>query len=184
MNRIRMALFCLLLVPAGLRAGGRQKARRHSQTPAPPVQLFPLTTAQRINSLISHMLAAWQIGDVRRLHRYYADDVAVVSGLDQPVIQGWNRYLADYLAQRKRVQSVQIIRRNTFVVVHGNVAWASYQWEFGALVDGRPADYRGHTTLIFERKRATWLIVFNHTSLDAAPRSASSARADTTASSH
>ncbi|HVB98958.1 MAG TPA: hypothetical protein VNJ12_06445 [Candidatus Dormibacteraeota bacterium] len=35
------------------------------------------------------------------------------------------------------------------------------------MVDGQPDDFRGHTTLIFERSGATWQIVFNHTSLDA-----------------
>lgn len=166
MNCRRIAWLFLFLIPVGLWASGPRQSHR-SRAPAAPSQLFPLTPAQRINSLISHMLAAWQTGDVSRLHRYYADNVAVVSGLDQPVIQGWNHYLADYLAQRKRVQSGQMIRRNTFVRVDGNVAWASYQWEFGGLVDGRAADFRGHTTLIFERRGAKWLIVFNHTSLDA-----------------
>lgn len=165
----RVALFCLLLVPAISGAANPQRSSRRTQAPAAPAQLFPLTPPQQINSLISHMLAAWQIGDVPRLRMYYANDVAVVSGLDQPVIVGLNNYLADYQAQRKRVQSGQIIRRNTFVRVQGNTAWASYQWEFTGLVDGRAADFRGHTTLIFERNGPAWLIVFNHTSLDAPP---------------
>ncbi|HVB34296.1 MAG TPA: nuclear transport factor 2 family protein [Patescibacteria group bacterium] len=172
MNCRRIGLCCLLLIPASLWAAGPRRTR-HAQAPGPPAQLFPLTPAQQINSLISHMLAAWQIGDISLLHRYYADDAAFVSGLDQPVIQGWSNYLADYQAQRRRVQSGQIIRRNTFVQIHGDVAWACYQWEFGGLIDGRPADFRGHTTLIFESSGAKWLIVFNHTSLDAAARAGS-----------
>ena len=168
----RMALCFLLLSPASLWAAKPRHPSSRAQTHKQPAPLFSLTPAQEINSLISHMLAAWQIGDVALLRRYYANDVAVVSGLDQPVIQGLNNYLADYEAQRKSMQSGQIIRRNTYVRVQGKIAWASYQWEFSGVVDGRAADYRGHTTLIFERSDKTWLIVLNHTSLDAAPVSA------------
>jgi ketosteroid isomerase-like protein len=177
MHRLAAALCCLLLMPAAARAQKPRHPSRRSQPAAPPASLFPLTPARRINSLISHMLAAWQVGDVSLLRRYYAEDVAVVSGLDQPVIQGWRNYLADYQAQRKRVESGQIVRRNTFVRVDGDVAWASYQWEYTGWIDGRAADFRGHTTLIFERRGSAWLIVFNHTSLDASPQGAASAHA-------
>jgi len=91
------------------------------------------------------MLAAWQIGDVSLLHRYYADNVAVVSGLDQPVIQGWKNYRADYQAQRKRVQSAQIIRRNTFVVVHGDVP--------GLAIGGNLAEWSTDNRTIFAATR-------------------------------
>jgi ketosteroid isomerase-like protein len=165
MIRRRLAWLCLFLLPTILWAG--QKQKKNKQPPAASAELFPLTPARQINRDISEMLAAWQLGDVGRLRRYYADDVTVVSGLDQPPIQGWNRYLVAYQQQHRRIRSGQIIRRNTFVQVHGDVAWASYQWEFGGLVDGQPADFHGHTTLIFEHRGQAWLIVLNHTSLDA-----------------
>ncbi len=167
MNRRGIALCCLLIAPMMAWAGQNHRGKERAKSPALPAQLFPLTPAQRINSLISHMLAAWQVGDVRLLHRYYADDVIVVSGFNQPNIEGWRNYLASYEAQRRRMRSCQIIRRNTFVAVHGDVAWASYQWQFGGLVDGRAVNFDGHTTLIFERRQGSWLIVLNHTSLDA-----------------
>jgi ketosteroid isomerase-like protein len=148
-------------------AGQKGEGKKQPESPALPAQLLPLTPAQRINSLISHMLAAWQVGDVILLHRYYADDVTVVSGFNQPNIEGWRNYLAAYEAQRHRMRSCQIIRRNTFVTVHGDVAWASYQWQFGGLVDGYAVNFDGHTTLIFEHRQGSWLIVLNHTSLDA-----------------
>lgn len=172
----RVALCLLLLAPASLWATKTPHSSTRAQAHKQSAPLFSLTPARQINSLISHMLAAWQIGDVALLRRYYANDVAVVSGLDQPVIQGWNNYLADYEAERKRIQSGQIIRRNTYVRVQGKIAWASYQWEFTGLVDGSAADYRGHTTLIFERSGKTWLIVFNHTSLDVPASTATAAK--------
>lgn len=157
-------------MPVSLGARQAPRSQPRAQARGQTAQLFPLSPAQQINSLISHMLAAWQIGDVSLLQRYYADNAVFVSALDQPVIQGWSNYVAGFEAQRKRTQSGQIIRRNTYVEIHGDVAWASYQWEFGGIIDGRAEDFRGHTTLIFERSGTTWLIVFNHTSLDAPAR--------------
>jgi ketosteroid isomerase-like protein len=161
---------CLVLVLLALLAAHAKQKKKESQAKAADSSrlALPLTPSQQINERISEMLAAWQIGDTEMMHKYYADDVTVVSGLDQPLIMGWQNYLAAYERQRARISQAQIVRRNTYVNVQGNVAWASYQWEFTGLVDGKPASERGHTTLIFERRNGAWLIVHNHTSLDAA----------------
>jgi len=156
-----------LLVVADASAQQKKKSETKPANSGQPA--LPLTPSQQINQRISEMLAAWQIGDTNRLHQYYADDVTVVSGLDQPVIMGWADYLAAYQQQRTRVSQAQIVRRNTYVNVRDNVAWASYQWEFTGLVDGRPAVEHGHTTLILEKRDGVWLIVHNHTSLVSAP---------------
>ncbi len=167
MKRLGVCLaLALLALPA---ARARQKKKENQTKAAESSRLsLPLTPAQEINKRISEMLAAWQIGDTKMMHRYYANDVTVVSGLDQPLIMGWQNYLAAYERQRARITQAQIVRRNTYVNVQGDVAWASYQWEFTGLVDGKPSTDRGHTTLIFEKRNGAWLIVHNHTSLDAA----------------
>lgn len=127
--------------------------------------VIPLTDDQAVDVLLSEMLAAWQIGDAQLLHKYYADDALVVSGLYEPPVIGWARYEAAYRQQRTRIQSVRMDRRNTYLFVRGNVAWASYQWEFSAVADGRPAAAQGHTTIILEKRGGRWLIVHNHTSV-------------------
>jgi uncharacterized protein (TIGR02246 family) len=124
-----------------------------------------LSPEEQINKEISEVLAAWQIGDMEMLHKYYADDVTVVSGLYQPLLAGWQSFAAATEQQRKRVQGPQIVRRNTYVRVKGDVAWASYQWEFSGVVDAQPQSYRGHTTLVFLKQGDRWLIVHNHTSV-------------------
>jgi ketosteroid isomerase-like protein len=163
MKRLWVCLVLVLLVFAAARAG--QKKKNETKPASAGAIALPLTPAQQINERISEMLAAWQIGDTNMMHKYYADDVTVVSGLDQPLIAGWRNYLAAYQRQRARVSQAQIIRRNTYVNVQENVAWATYQWEFIGLVDGKRAVERGHTTLIFEKRHGVWLIVHNHTSL-------------------
>jgi ketosteroid isomerase-like protein len=79
----------------------------------------------------------------------------------------WTNYLAAYQMQRARMQQVRLDRSNTLIRIapSGNVAWACYQWEFSAVVDGTPAAADGQTTLIFEKHSDDWLIIHNHTSL-------------------
>jgi uncharacterized protein (TIGR02246 family) len=127
--------------------------------------LIPASEEQKMDVLISEMLAAWQIGDAELMHRYYAEDVIVVSGLYEPPVVGWTNYAAAYRQQRTRITSVRLDRRNTYLQIRGNVAWASYQWEFQAQADGRPATAQGHTTLVLEKRGGRWLIVHNHTSM-------------------
>jgi ketosteroid isomerase-like protein len=58
-----------------------------------------------------------------------------------------------------------LIRRNTYVFVHGDVAWASYQWEFLSSYQNKPYSARGQTTLVLQKTADNnWLIVHNHTS--------------------
>jgi ketosteroid isomerase-like protein len=127
--------------------------------------IIPMTDEQQIDYLISEMLGAWQIGDIERLHKAYADDVVVVSGVWAPPVVGWNSYLASYQMQKARMQQVRMDRMNSFIKVGGTVGWACYQWDFAATVDGQPSSAQGQTTLILEKRNNHWVIVHNHTSL-------------------
>ncbi len=75
--------------------------------------LIPLTDEQQIDYMLSEMLGAWQLGDIEKLHKDYADDVAIVNGSWAPPILGWNNYLAVYQQQRARMQQVRMDRSNT-----------------------------------------------------------------------
>ena len=55
-------------------------------------------------------------------------------------------------------------RSNTYIKVSGLVAWACYQWDFAALVDGQQASSQGQTTAVLEKRNNRWVIVHNHTS--------------------
>ena len=154
-------LLILLVASPDAFAQKKKGKKNQGQTTNPEVQL---PDSQVIDHDISDMLGAWQVGDTNALHNYYADDVTVVSGAYEPPLVGWPAYLAAYQRQRSRLGSLRLDRRNTFIFVRGNVAWASYQWDFDALVDGRPTAARGQTTLVLERRDNRWLIVHNHTS--------------------
>ncbi|HJY86647.1 MAG TPA: nuclear transport factor 2 family protein [Candidatus Acidoferrales bacterium] len=143
---------------AALAQRKEQKGKKSEPVPGLPDQ-------QVIESAISEMLAAWQIGNVELMHKHYADDVVVVSGAWEAPLVGWTKYVQAYQAQRDRMQQANMDRMNSYITVRGNTAWAVYQWRFSALVDGKPAGAQGHTTLVLERRDGAWLIVHNHTSI-------------------
>ncbi|HUL34120.1 MAG TPA: nuclear transport factor 2 family protein [Candidatus Eisenbacteria bacterium] len=167
----RFALFSLVLllaVSVAFAASDKQnKKKKKDDSSSTPNPALAVSDEQRIDTAISDMLGAWQIGDVEKLHSHYADDMDAVNGMWAPPIVGWPNYLASYEAQRARSQQVRLDRSNTLIRLapSGNAAWACYQWEFTGLVDGNPMTAFGQTTLILEKRNDAWLIVHNHTSL-------------------
>lgn len=142
-----------------------QKDKKKKADPADAKLSLPMGDEQQIDYLISEMLGAWQVGDTERLHKDYADDVSVVNGIWAPPVFGWTSYLAAYQQQRARMQQVRLDRSNTYIKLNGNTAWACYQWDFSAVVDGQPTVARGQTTLILEKRGDHWVIGHNHTSM-------------------
>jgi len=170
------SLFLLLSLTLASTANAQKKKKKNDTTPNPPTAVM-LPDEQRIDNAVGEMLGAWQLGDIEKLHSHYADDVDVVNGMWAPPVVGWPNYLASYQSQRARAQQVRLDRSNTLIRLapSNNVAWASYQWEFTAVVDGVPSSAFGHTTLVFEKRNDNWLIVHNHTSLVQATQAAAPA---------
>ncbi len=168
--RDRWIAGALALIFCGAPVAAQKNKKTVSNNPAAGMDnnaTVPIPTTENgaVDLAISSMLGAWQIGDADRMHQYYADDVLVVSGAYEPPIAGWPAYLRSYQALRARTQSARMDRFNSIIKVSGNSAWSTYQWEFSGIVDGAKSDFRGHTTLILEKRDAKWLIVLNHTSM-------------------
>src|SRR5882672_7852012 len=89
-----------------------QKEKKKKKDTSPPTDtsnmMIPLPDEQQIDYLLSDMLGAWQIGDIEKLHKDYADDVSIVNGSWAPPIIGWTNYLAVYQQQRTRMQQVRM----------------------------------------------------------------------------
>ena len=174
---VALFLGALLFLAGGAPSTATQKDKKKKNGPAETSPFLPMSDEQQIDYLISEMLGAWQIGDIAKLRKDYADDVIVVNGIWAPPVVGWTNYLAAYQLQHARMQQVRMDRTNTYTKLNGSFAWACYQWEFSAVVDGQPAAARGQTTLIMEKRDNHWVIVHNHTSL--APTSEPIAPANT-----
>ena len=102
--------------------------------------------AQAIDQAIGEALGYWQIGDADNLHKYYADDVVLVSSAWEPPIIGWDNFLKAYQAQRAQVSGARMDRSNTLIKVNGNNAWATFQFIYAAQMDGKVAQFRGTST--------------------------------------
>lgn len=161
------ALFvCLPLLARGPAAQKQnQKDKKQDADASSITSPIPPPDGQAIDTLVSQMLGAWQVGDVEMMHKSYADDVTVVSGSWEPPLLGWANYARAYQAQRARTQSDRLERSNTYTKVNGDMAWCTYQWRYTGQVDGTPASAFGHTTLVLEKRAGSWLIVLNHTSV-------------------
>jgi uncharacterized protein (TIGR02246 family) len=119
---------------------------------------------QAIDLMVSQMLGAWQAGDAEAMHKFYADDVMVISGAWEPPLFGWPSYAKAYQAQYARTAGSRLERTNTYIKTMGDTAVVAYQWQFVGDVDGRRTQAFGHTTLVLEKRAGNWLIAVNHTS--------------------
>ncbi|MGB2624943.1 MAG: nuclear transport factor 2 family protein [Candidatus Acidiferrum sp.] len=161
-----LLLGALLLLACSLPAAAGQKDKKKKNAAADDsTAVLPQGDEQQIDYMISDMLGAWQIGDVEKLHKDYADDVSVVNGIWAPPVFGWKNYVAAYQQLHARMQQIRMDRINTYIKYTGNFGWACYQWEFSGVVDGQPSAARGQTTLIVEKRDNRWVIVHNHTSV-------------------
>jgi len=151
----------IILMVSSAASGQKNKNKKPDTSPMPST---PLSVSDQIDRNIGEMLGAFQVGNVEAMHKYYSDGATFVSGTFEPPILGWQNYIAGYQQQRAAFQGSQVVRRNTNVFVHGDVAWASYQWEFSSVLNGKPYGIRGQTTLVFNKVGDNWLIVHNHTS--------------------
>jgi ketosteroid isomerase-like protein len=156
-----------LVLALGVLPAAAQKKQKNpppntsDASPAP----VPQPDEKIIDEDISEMLGYWQVGMVDQMQKYYSPDVIVVSGAFEPPVSGWTAYVTAYQAMRARIQGGQLDRTNTLIKVDGTSAWATYQWEYFATIDGNQDDIRGHTTLVFEKQGDNWLIVLDHTSV-------------------
>lgn len=168
---VALGLCALILIAGTTEANAQQKDKKNKNnnstipTATTNGPTIPLSDEQQIDYLVSTNLGAWQVGDVDKLHGTYADDVTIVQGPNLPPIVGWNNYLPLYQQQRARMQQVRMDRSNTVIKVNGNCGWATFQWDFAAVVDGQDSASQGHMTFVLEKRNGKWLITLNHTSV-------------------
>ena len=149
-------------------AGAQKKNKNAPPAPDPGVDLqsaMHTPDAQAIDQTIGEALGYWQIGDAESMHKYYADDVVLVSGAWEPPIIGWDNFLKAYQVQRAQVSGARMDRSNTLIKVNGNSAWATYQFVYVAQTEGKVAQFRGHTTLFLVKQGNRWVITLNHSSI-------------------
>jgi len=182
-KRRSMAILALAatLCGAGFVYGQNQKNKKKSKDADANFNASSLLPEnQAIDLLVSQMLGAWQAGDAEGMHKFFADDITVISGAWEPPLFGWANYARAYEAQFARTSGSRLERTNSYTKVMGDTALVTYQWQFLGNVDGKRSQALGHTTLVLQKRASSWLIVLNHTS--AIPTDEPSANAPTPAS--
>jgi ketosteroid isomerase-like protein len=164
-----LAAAAFVLTAAAIPAGA-QKKNKDKNAPSPDAEqqvtsAMPMSDSQAIDKTIGEALGYWQLGDTDSLHKYYAEDVVLVSGAWEAPIMGWDNFLKAYKAQRENVTGARLDRSNTLIKVNGNTAWATYQFVYSAQSQGQVVQYRGHTTLCLAKQGDRWLITLNHSSI-------------------
>ena len=162
---IPFALALMLLPVPSSAQKNKKKDMPTSDSEASLKTALPVSDSQAVDQTIGEALGYWQIGDVESLHKYYADDVVVVSGAWEPPVIGWDNFVKAYQAQRARVTGVRMDRFNTYIKVNGTSAWATYQFVYLATMDNNAVQYRGHTTLMLNKQGGRWVITMNHSSV-------------------
>jgi len=81
----------------------KKKQQEQTDSSSDTKAMPPMNDTQAVDLAIGQSLGYWQIGDVESLHKYYADDVVVVTGDWAPPIIGWENYVKAYQVQRARV---------------------------------------------------------------------------------
>jgi ketosteroid isomerase-like protein len=164
-------MFVALLLAATPAAAQKNKNKKVSATDSSAVSdlrssLPPVPDSQAIDQAVGEMLGYWQIGDIDMLHKYYADDVLMVSGAWEPPVVGWDSFVKSYQAQRASVTGERIERSNTYIKANGSSAWVTYQFLYDAVAsDGKIIQFRGHTTLVLNKTADRWVIALNHSSI-------------------
>ena len=162
--RALASMAVILLLSSGVWA---QKNKKNQPAPDQSLPSMPMSPNDQIEHNIGEMLAAQQLGNLELMHKYYSDSATFVSSDYGPPIVGWKNWADGYERQKAAFQQMQIVRRNTYIYIHADVAWATYQWDFSAmLATGKGYDARGQTTLVFTKVGNDWLVVHNHTAVD------------------
>jgi ketosteroid isomerase-like protein len=162
-------ILALALMAVAIPAGAQKKDKnKNTPTTEPGEELksaMRMPDSQAVDQAIGEALGYWQIGDVESMHKYYAEDVVLVSGAWEPPIIGWVNFLKAYQAQRAQVNGARIDRSNTLIKVNGNSAWATYQFVYAAQKEDKVVQFRGHTTLFLVKQTDRWVITLNHSSV-------------------
>jgi ketosteroid isomerase-like protein len=168
-----LLILALALMAVAIPASAQKKDKNKNAQSSDPTDDIKsglhMPDSQAVDQAIGEGLGYWQIGDAENLHKYYADNVVVVSGAWEPPVIGWDNYLRAYQAQRSQVSGVTLDRSNTLIKVNGDTAWATYQFLYSAQMNGSEVQFRGHTTLLLAKQANRWVITLNHSSVVDSP---------------
>ncbi len=118
--------------------------------------------ADEVKLTLVHMWAAIEAGDAERYASFVHPDFTQFGENDAYLSEGKAQEVRGMTAYLKRASGVHTDMHNPQVTVRGNVAWITYYWTDGGLLDGKPFSSRGKSTRIFVKEGGRWLCIHGH----------------------
>lgn len=127
-----------------------------------PGQMVP-PDIDALQALIARHTAAIEASDLGSLDAIYAPDVVVFENGGEN--RGWPDYRDRHLGpDLKEMKELRYRTTNVIVVPGADLAWATFDYELHAVVNGAAVAVRGKGTMVFKRTPAGWRIAHEHNS--------------------
>ena len=117
-----------------------------------------------IEKVVEILVNAFRSGDYSPLEPHLDKGIVVIPAAFIEPMVGRDTVLESYNKQQQSFRASEMMREGTRIRRAGKIAWVSYRWEYAASYEGKIYSFRGHTTLILQKKGKRWVIVHNHTS--------------------
>jgi ketosteroid isomerase-like protein len=119
-----------------------------------------------IDALLTRFQSAVAKADLVILRDVFSSDaVCVFTGKDgrvrgvKDVLDTWSRHLSSWT-------DVSVERRDTFVRIHGDTAWATFTWDGSGVADGSRYEVRGERwSVVALWEEGAWRFAQTHSSL-------------------
>ena len=126
----------------------------------------PEDDIQAIDALLQRLEGAVLRGDLEALTGLFCEEASgIFSGSSEPV-RGRDALAAIWKRHLDLWSEVRILRRDTLVRIHGDVAWASFLWDGEGRSGGRGYRLEGERwTVVLLWEAGGWRLAQMHTSM-------------------
>ena len=121
--------------------------------------------ADEVTATLVQMWAAIEAGDVARYATFVHPDFTQFGETDEYLSEGKAAEVRGMTAYLQRAVGVHTDMHHAQVTVRGSVAWVTYYWTDGGVLDGKRFSSHGKSTRIFVKEAGRWLCIHGHYTL-------------------
>ena len=125
----------------------------------------PSRDADDVTATLVQMWAAIEAGDVTRYATFIHPDFTQFGETDEYLSEGKATEVRGMTSYLQRATGVHTDMHHAQVTVRGSVAWVTYYWTDGGVVDGKRFASHGKSTRIFVKEGGRWLCIHGHYTL-------------------
>lgn len=118
--------------------------------------------ADEVKATLTQMWAAIEAGDVERYASFVHPDFTQFGENDAYLAEGKEKEVRGMAAYLQRAKGVHTDMHHPQVTVRGTVAWITYYWTDGGVVEGKRVSSHGKSTRVFVKENGRWLCIHGH----------------------